>query len=174
LVVEFGITIEARRQAIYHADKRKAAEEKHQLKSYFYELNNYVTYRKSYLGEWAFGEYLKSMNIISEEDKVYDRPDKYDFKIGTKTVDVKTGMIKTDIQSCIDNPNFKALVVDYQVQNKPQDIYVFAYLNREETKIWLVGWATLEEVKNWEIKEVRTTNRVCPLSELRPMGDLKL
>lgn len=88
-----------------------------------------------FLGEVAFGKYVKSAKHVGEQCYTHD------YMHLNKKVDVKS-------KTCTTKPRLHYLAsVNTQGKKELQaDLYFFTRVHRDLSKVWLLGWTTLHHV----------------------------
>ena len=120
------------------------------------------------LGEVVFSEYLLNHKIghLTQKGFQTERPtDDYDFKVGDKTIDVKT---------ITGDPHDKHLVVKKSKFDNGyrSDYYVAISIDEKCSLAFICGWLSKEDVKMLPAKSFVLYNYYARLTELREIHDL--
>jgi hypothetical protein len=132
--------------------------------------DNKIRKEKIYLGkigEEVFFDFLRSKNIIFEEDLTSaEEEDNFDLKINGFEIDIKTISYKKF--------QVRLLEVKNKFDNcKQYDYYVGIKLNESLTEATVYGYATKEDIKNAPVKKFTTVEDYwIYLDKLRPIMKL--
>jgi len=155
-------------------------------KDNIYNRYNYpreARWKKIYLGELAeeaVKEYMDTLNLKyicyndCREDDFRDE-DPFDFRIGSICIDLKSSKDNRE-HGLADILKEQHLITPVDQTVKP--IIIQAFTNKDETEVWVVGWATEEELKreenlgylHWQPgKYYKLKVKEChPMSEFKP------
>lgn len=128
------ITDKARELAEEFTKLNVEGKEKHIFKT----EDNFEKKRIGFIGELAVEEYLKQSHIFYEKDDVLFKKDKFDFKIGSKTFDVKTTYWQTY------KKHDTLLINQEQAERKKVDYYIYVVIHMDKAEIW--GFISADEV----------------------------
>jgi len=166
--VKIKVTDEMVKEAIWRDVNVQYMAEKKGLRNIFVVSDKWI----GHIGEVAVEKYLKSTGADFKIDKPIGKSDKYDFKIGDETIDVKTGRyFKLKMK---DFPKRYGFLINLrQLLNGKIDVYVHCQLNSQITYCHIVGWVTREEALRYPVRSDLASPAVTiPFEDLHPIATL--
>jgi|GEM_PF-2674589 hypothetical protein len=97
------------------------------------------------IGEMFFELFLEEHGVPYEKDDFEDRenpknPDKFDFMIAGKKIDVKTGLFRRGVDIVLHQDSVGLLIPADQFEEKDIDIYVFVAIDQSDLIAHVIGW----------------------------------
>ena len=139
------------------------------LKSRFntnYEENNKI----GMLGEEIFKQYLIDIAVRYATDEPVGQPDKYDFLIRGKRIDLKTALRIMPMHELKDNYN---LFLQKHQLGLHGDTYIWIFINGRDfdhaENAFIIGWMRADRIKDFPIEErYASPCYSIPLGEVNP------
>lgn len=130
------------------------------------------------LGEYCFDEWMKENRIHPEwssyraEDEARDMP--VDVIANGVNIDIKTGTFKWNEYNIIYHSNFGLQVSLKQADAGICDAYVYAALDYSKWpwRIAIIGYATIDEVLDAQVKNYNTESYQVPIRNLHSMESI--